>query len=669
MIKQTARRPSLLKQAGLCLALAQSWLILAPGSSIAQGIEEPIDEIIVYGESRPAMDVLTGSTITRIETDERLLEGAGIADLLAETPGVQIRRYGGIGDSFEVSIRGSRPEQVPIFLNGFRLDTSLTGTSDLSALCLDVLEEIQVTRGAGAARSGSGGIGGVVNLVSRRPQEAPETRVRLSAGNFDSYEGSLRHARRIGDWDLSFGYCGFHTEGDFKYQQIGAESNGFQTGASPTLRRINNEAERHTGLAEIGRRVGDGRVHLTQLVTDLDRGSPGLAIIDTQTPFAKERDLSTLSALAFDHPIAALRKGRVDLALNHRFERNRFKNPEIQIATSEPINTRTEVHGLVASASLRAQQEALSGRHEWTLLGEGRFDRRESNEANVESRGSIAVRAELESLWWHDRISVNPSLRIERYSGLDLEWLPSLSLQAEPIEWLVLRSAISRSYRAPSFQELYLPDKGFESGNPDLEPEEAWSYEVGAVLTSPFEATWLDFEIEAVYFAGEIDQSIAFQLVSPTRLSYVNTGRADTNGYELSLRWRPHDWIRVSASRTVTRARLDRTDCPIAGIAASQTDGRIELGPRERFKLVGEIHYTGDIYLNSGCAAILPSRTSYDASAAVDLMKLPLPDVARFAQSLWLSVRGRNLGNVSQYDTRSFPRPGRNFAVALVGVF
>jgi outer membrane cobalamin receptor len=654
---------------GLRLALALCSIAAFSDPPLARGAEDTVDEIIVYGEQRPAIDVLTGSSITRIETDERLLEGAGIADLLSEAPGVQIRRYGGVGNQFEVSIRGSRPEQVPIFLNGFRLDTSLTGTSDLSALCLDVLQEIQVTRGPGAARSGSGAIGGVVNLVSRRPREDPETRVRLSAGNFDTYEGSLRHARRIGDWDLSFGYCGFDTEGDFEYQQIGAESNGFQTGASPILRRINNDAERHTGLAEIGRGVGKGRVQLTQLVTDLDRGSPGLAIIDTQTPFATERDLSTLSALAFDHPIEALPRGRIDLALSHRFERNRFENPEIQIATGDPIKTRTEVHGLVGSTSLRAQHEAFAGRHAWTLLAEGRFDRRESNEANVESRGSIAVRAELESLWWRDRISVTPSLRLERYSGLDLEWLPSLALQVEPLDWLVLRGAISRSYRAPSFQELYLPDKGFESGNPDLEPEEAWSYEIGAVLTSPSASPWLDFEIEAVYFAGEIDQSIAFQLVSPTRLSFVNTGRADTKGYELTLRWRPHDWVRMSASRTVTRARLDRTDCPIAGIAASQTDGRIEIGPRERFKLVGEIHYTGDIYLNSGCAALLPSRISYDASAAVDLAKLPLPLVARFAKSLWLSVRGRNLGNVAQYDTRSFPRPGRNFAVALEGVF
>lgn len=669
MASYPCRLARLLSQAGVGLGFVIFAASSLASSALAEEAGDPVEEIVVYGEERPAMDVLTGSTITRIEVDDRLLEGARIDDLLADTPGVQIRRFGGAGDRFEISIRGSRPEQVPVFLDGFRLDTSLTGSSDLSTLCLDILQEIQVTRGAGAARSGSGAIGGVVNLVSRRPGEEPETKIRGSAGNFDSFEGSVRHARRIGDWDLSMGYCGFRTEGDFEYQQIGAETDGQITAATPILRRINNESERHTGLAQIGRSLGEGKIRVTQLVTNLDRGSPGLGLAGSQRAFADEKNFSTLSALAFEHPVKGLPHGRLDLGLAHRFERNHFKDPQVQIATSDPINTRTEVHGLVGSASLRAQHAALRGKHAWTLFAEGRFDRRDSNEASDKSRRSIALRAELESRWWKNRISVTPSIRLERYSGLDLEWLPSFAIQVEPVDGLVLRSSISRSYRAPSFQELYLPDKGFESGNPNLEPEEAWSYEIGGILQSPFDAPWLDFEIEGVYFAGEIDQGIAFQLVSSTRLSFVNTGRAETDGYELTLRWRPHEWVNMTGSRTVTRGELESSGCAISGIAASQTDARIELGPRDRFKVVGELHYTGRIALNSGCAASLPSRISYDASAGVDLTQLPIPYVDRVAKSLWLSVRGRNLGNIAQYDTRSFPQPGRNFSVALEGAF
>lgn len=653
-----------------CVPIANAIMTFAAVAEREEGTEaaEAVEEMVVIGDPRPIMDVLAGASTTRIEIDERLLDGARIDDLLAEVPGVQIRRFGGAGEQFEISIRGSRPEQVPVFLDGFRLDTSLTGRSDLSTLCLDVLEEIQVTRGAGAARSGSGAIGGVVNLTSRRPGKVPETRIRAGAGSFGTFEGSLRHARRIGAWDLSLGYCGFRTEGDFEFQQIGSFTGDQQTGASPLLRRINNEAERHTGLAQIGRRVGRGRARLTQLVSGLERGAPGLTLPE-QRPSAEEENLSTLSGLAFEHPLKTLPGGRIDLGLSHRFERNVFTDPAEPPSVLDPIETRTEVQAIVGSASLRSRGEAIGGRHSLTLLAESRFDTRESNEARRESRSSIAARVELESRWWQDRVTLTPSIRAERYSGLDLEWLPSFAIRIAPIEVLVLRGSISRSYRAPSFQELYLPEKGFEAGNEDLRPEEAWSFEAGGTISSPFASPWLDFEIDAIYFGSEIDESIVFQLISPTRRSFVNIGRADTRGYELSLRWRPHEWIRVTASRTVTRARLESTGCPIAGIADSQTDGRLELGPRERFKLVGEIHYSGQIHLDSGCAALLPSRISYDASASVDLTELPIPAFSRLGKALWLSIRGRNLGNETQYDTGALPRPGRNFSVALESVF
>ena len=624
--------------------------------------------MVVFGEKRPVMDVLAGATTTRVDVDERLLEGARIDDLLAEMPGVQIRRFGGVGERFEISIRGSRPEQVPVFLNGLRLDTSLTGRSDLSTLCLDVLQEIQVTRGAGAARSGSGAIGGVVNLTSRRAGAEPETRLRATAGHFDSYEGSLRHARRIGPWDLSFGYCGFHTEGDFKFQQNGFEAGGIRTGGSPILRRINNEAERHTGIAEISRALGDGRIGVTHLSSDLDRGAPGFARIETQRAEAREENYGALTSLAFEYPIEPIPQGRLDVSLAHRFERNRFRDP-IPQSGAQPIKIRTEVHGFIGQASLRTEGTLLGGRQAASFLAEGRGDARTSNEARRESRRSVALRAELESGWWSDRVVLSPSLRFERYQGLEAKWLPSLAVRVEPSRWLELRGAVAESYRAPSFQELFLPDKGFESGNPDLKPEEALSFEVGAKITSPFDAPLLDLEIEATYFRSEIERSIVFQLVSPNKRSFVNLGRTRNEGYELSLRWQPHDWLRLTTSRTVTRSRLRSSGCSPAGIARSQTDGRLEIGPRHVFKVVGELHYTGRIFLDSGCGSFLESRISYDASASVDLTELPLPYARRLAESLWLSLRGRNLGNVSQYDTGAFPRPGRNLAVALEGVF
>lgn len=636
--------------------------------AVARGAENEtaVEEMIVVGEARPAMDVLAGATTTRIEADRGLIEGAQIDDLLAEVPGVQVRRFGGVGERFEISIRGSTPEQVPVFLDGVRLDSSLTGRSDLSTICLDVLDEIQVTRGAGAARAGSGAIGGVVNLVSRPAPEIAETRVRASAGNFGAYEGSVRHARRLEKWDLALAYCGFHTDGDFEYQR---QRNNVGGGGSPIVTRDNNESDRHTALFQAAHPVGAGRLGLSHLTSHLDRGNPGLE--SDPRLRAQEKNLSTLTTLRFDHPVVARFDGEFGALVSHRFERNDFEDPEAVPGRIEPIDIETALHSFTArttSAMTLAPRDGF-GRHRFSLLAEGRLDRRGSNESNAKSRAGIALRAELTSSFFERRLEVSPSLRFERYSGLDAEWIPGLFLKGRPWPWLDLKASASRSYRIPSFQELYLPDKGFERGNEDLDPEKAWNFEVGAVLRSPFESNWLDGDFEATYFAGEVDDSIAFTLISPNVIAPVNVGPSTTRGYELTLRWRPRTWLRMTAARTVTRARLDETNRNVVGIAVSQIDGRIELGPRDRFKLVGEVHYTGRIPLNPGGTAEQASRVSFDASASVDLAQLPGLRLDRYARSLWLSVRGRNLGNSAIRDARARPRPGRNFSVALEGRF
>jgi outer membrane receptor protein involved in Fe transport len=42
-----------------------------------------------------------------------------------------------------------------------------------------------------------------------------------------------------------------------------------------------------------------------------------------------------------------------------------------------------------------------------------------------------------------------------------------------------LRASASRSFRAPTFNDLYWPATAFTAGNPNLKPETAWNYELG----------------------------------------------------------------------------------------------------------------------------------------------------------------------------------------------
>lgn len=643
----------------LCLCA----LLLA---TVARGSDENdrrVEEMPVFGEPRAAMDVLAGATTTRIDADDGLLEGLRLDELLSEVPGVQVRRLGGDGEPFEISIRGSTPAQVPVFLSGVRLESTFS-RNDLSTICLDVLDEIQVTRGPGASRAGTGAIGGAVNLVPRPASGKPETRLRLAGGAFETFEGSVRHARRFGSWGLSFAYCGFHTDGDFEYQRYRPSTGG---GRSPIERRDNNESNRQTALVQLERPLGPGRLEFTQLTSHLDRGSPGLE--SAPRGFADEEILSLLTIARFEAALPDAPQTRVEATLAHRYERNRFKDPEPAPARPDRIDSRTGVQALVPQLTLHSRIAAFGGSHEWGLLMEGRVEERSTNEADSRSRAGGALRAESTSHWLDDRLRVSPSLRLEYFQGLDLEWVPGLFFEADPLPWLRLKASASRSYRIPSFGELYLPDKGYERGNENLEPEEAWNFEVGTVLRNPSTIPWLDAEIEFTWFRGDVDQSITYALVSPDTFTFVNSGRSETRGYELTLRWRPRDWLRVTAARTVTEARLESNDNRLAGIAVSQVDGRVELGPRERFRLVGEVHYTGRIPLNSGGTAYLPSRVVFDASASVDLARIEPLRLDAFVRSLWLSLRGRNLGNIAVRDVSFRPRPGRNFTLSIEGRF
>jgi outer membrane receptor protein involved in Fe transport len=42
-----------------------------------------------------------------------------------------------------------------------------------------------------------------------------------------------------------------------------------------------------------------------------------------------------------------------------------------------------------------------------------------------------------------------------------------------------VRASVARSYRAPTFNDLFWPASAFTAGNPNLQPEKAWSYELG----------------------------------------------------------------------------------------------------------------------------------------------------------------------------------------------
>ena len=91
---------------------------------------------------------------------EEASAGSTLADVLAQLPGLQLRRLGGIGDPAYAGIRGSSSQQVEVWVDGVPLNPLGTTGVDLSEINLDNYDRIEVWRGFSPPYLGGAPIGG-----------------------------------------------------------------------------------------------------------------------------------------------------------------------------------------------------------------------------------------------------------------------------------------------------------------------------------------------------------------------------------------------------------------------------------------------------------------------------------------------------------------------------
>ncbi|HTL52896.1 MAG TPA: TonB-dependent receptor plug domain-containing protein, partial [Planctomycetota bacterium] len=175
----------------------------APPSAPADDAEMPA-VIIVEGHRRTLVAPPENPTrfVTQIELKQATESLDSVSDELEKTVGVTVRRLGGLGSFSTLSIRGSTPQQVEIFWDGVPLNRADSGLTNLEDIPMDLIERVEIYRGAAPAQFGAAGIGGVVNLVTRRPPPRTATGtgaapaqafglVSVTAGSWDTWKTDL----------------------------------------------------------------------------------------------------------------------------------------------------------------------------------------------------------------------------------------------------------------------------------------------------------------------------------------------------------------------------------------------------------------------------------------------------------------------------------------------
>jgi len=654
--------------------------------------EDRLGEVVVTGPAVQDAQVTAPTAFaTVIDARAAPTQVETLADALADSVGVQVRRFGGLGDFTTVSVRGFSPRQVQVYLDGVPLSRADNETVDLSDLPLDAVERVEVYRGTTPLRFAQSGPGGIVNVVTRRPGDTPVTAASASYGSFTTRKADLTRSASHGPWSyLVFGhYLG--TEGDFSYRDdAGTPENPAD---DRTLTRINNDFNLGSLTARLGWRSEDGpAVSFTTDSFGRDRGFPGRGF--PQDADARRQTVRHLSRLDATLPARPGLPLSLEGSAYFLYQSQRFDDPlgpVIQLTSDveeQSVVGGGQILGTTAVGSHQVPGLLAAVSHETfgqrdDVGSPGVQPGRQPDRTRL--RGTVG--AENQLMFLDERLAIVPAIRWEGFHdeappdprvapGLDASgdsdtsvWSPRLGVRVEPRRGIAFLGNAGRYERVPSLQELF-GQSGTVVGNPDLEPETTLNWDVGLRLTAPgLGAVVTRPSLEYAYFDNDVDDVIVVVPTSVNVFTSRNVSAARVTGHEVSASLRLWDRVGLVANYTNQDA-VDESDVPFRN--GNQLPGRPAHEAYARVELAWDA--ARPLPLGDAAARFWPGRWWFDANIIADNFLdtantqlvprrelfgtgLTLEPTAR----LKISFEARNLTDDQTRDALDFPLPGRSF--------
>ena len=637
------------------------------------------------------------ASVVAIDLDEGVPPSATLADVLDTTAGVHVRRFGGPGDPAWVTLRGSTARQVEVWVDGVPLNAQGSSAVDLGSLALDAWDRVEVWRGFAPLELGSSPIGGVVHLTSK-PGTATPMRFEASLGSWETRsvvaEGGLGRelpGGATGDLRLTAAYSG--TAGDFPFLKVGAQSDPDDDVVLP---RANNH---HDQLDLVGRaRLRSGPLTLT-LADQLNwsnGGVPGPRFEQTQqTAYGELSNLLSGQAALSPDPRVRLRGD-----LSWRFLRERFRDPlgEIGVTAADTADQHHQAVGglLVPLTPLEWLEIMPSVRAVLdTYQPVDQAKTRTDDDVRLRVSTTITVGASLEP--WDGRVAVMPAIGVylldNRFLGdvpfeevpmagdgeeFAAEAMPRVAVAFRPWPWLTVRASAARSFRPPTFVELF-GDRGGLIGNARLRPETAHTLDASArVAGTPHEL--FAGSLELGYYRSDAVDRIVFRPNGQRISTPVNFGGSTIQGFEAAGQARLLRHVLLGAAVTYADSRITQGEPAHVGnrlpyVPEWEIDASAGFEYAPYVRVGWAFRYTAGTYDSRTNLFLQPPRPLH--SAWVRLQPGP--------KWPWIAFEVNNLGDVTTYDRprdplnpdagdlvtvpvedfRGNPLPGRSFLVSL----
>lgn len=597
---------------------------------------------VVVEAPRTAEGIAPSAAQEHLDLEPFTARAVHTADVLGRVPGVDVMRYGGVGQGSYVRIRGSTPAQVLVVVDGVRMNPVAGGGTDLDSVPLELLDSVDVVRGAGAARYGADALGGVVVFRSAPSRTGVAAAVTGgSEGNARAAVSAITHA---GKWLFDASARHERAPETFRYRDDYRD-------ASITRENVGSRA--FGGAAGARGRVVGGELALRLWGTTLEAGAPGLS--EQPTPAASRAENRVTAVMRWDQVVTHTDRTVWSLDASSRAESRRYDNPRGFLGAG-PVHSASTSTAQSAGASVRRAFGNL-------LLSGGadvRDERIEDRDVGRHARQVGGARTSVSLFAGDGLVEIDGALRVEAASGAGnsgdargLTPLPSLGIALRGA-WWTARAHGGRSFRLPTFTELYLPESETAGGNPRLQPEDAWSGDAGISVCAG-DARRFGASLEVTVFETLLDEAIVFAPVSGHRFEPVNTGPSWFYGVEtagvLMLPWSSSlrgTWTRTESYREATGEPLPlRPRDRVTGrISSRPLDGPVELFAEGTWASGAYADFFGNLAVPDGKVlggglTLAPSR-------------------GRFA-GLAMTAEATNITGADVRDALFFPQPGRAF--------
>lgn len=683
-----------------------------------------LQEIIITGNrSERTLDEVDRS-VSVIDSDQiRRFPYQNVAELLGQEAGIYIIGQGqNPGTNQSLFLRGANSNQVNILIDGVRLSDPSTpgGSLDLSELSLINVERIEILRGSHGTMYGTSGIGGVINIITRKSQEGGILEIEAQGGAFKENGQSLKHGVN-GRYQLNNGL--FASAG---YEQLIV--NGLNAAADTTSTGDNNRDYDNFSKQDFFGQIGYNGQKLRLNVfykdiyqrTDLDQG----AFNDDDNYFLKlDRSLINYQA-SYDFA-----RGSVTYIGGWSQLERATENDSSVIDDSGNFDGQVSTSGNTGTTETNEIQVLFGKDPVSMLVGAGQY----AEQMNLRSYfyssnfGGFEFSSDLDSLaigaksqYAFSQLILSGGListsfsawqltigsRYTHHSQFGSQWSYEVTPGYHFNQGKVFLN-LSSGYKNPSLTQLYDPaiSPGYVTnrGNIELMPEKSLSLEAG------WNQKFSNFEIQLGVYQNYIKNVIEYIYlwdatsgsISEIGFSdyqgdtYINLSAMKTQGMEVGIDWQVTDYLSFNANYSYMHGEMEFDSDKVANTIADES--YIQLFTNGQFLTTGETVLENQLvrrptnlwntrltYLaKNGIRASVSYRyvgnrpdSFYDASlgpfGALNTLSVPsyhLFDVIigyKVSKDMNLGFRVENLLNSSYEEVQGFNTRGRGIYLKAV---